>query len=61
MKYWILVILEEGLGCGTCGRVINMGVPAFILVDTGQTPGRVEWLNCLECMKAKFPDIASKF
>ena len=61
MKYWIRVILEYGWGCGTCGRPINMGQPAFILMDTEQIPGRVEWLNCVECMKVKFPDLASEF
>ena len=61
MKYWIIVILEESSQCGTCGHGIDLGKPAFILVDTGQIPGRVEWVNCLECMKVKFPDIASAF
>jgi len=56
MKYWSIVILEEGCRCSNCGSSISKGDPAFILVDTGKVAGSVVGVNCLDCMKAKFPD-----
>ncbi len=65
MKYWIMVILEESCICGTCGCGIELGKLAFVLVDivrrtTGiPSLGDSNWLNCLDCMKEKFPEAVS--
>ncbi|MBA7593753.1 hypothetical protein ES703_00686 [subsurface metagenome] len=61
MKYWILAFMEDSCNCGTCGRVIKSGKPAFILVDTSKPTGGAEWVNCLDCIMEKFPDIHSEF
>jgi len=56
MRFWILAVLEEGCNCQSCGRRLNIGELAYILIDTNEIPVRYEWMDCSDCHKVKFPN-----
>ena len=57
MKFWIRIVTEDTWTCGTCGKILNMGDDAFILVDTSLSIAKYEWSNCLDCLRLKFPNV----
>lgn len=64
MKFWVLVIPESSCSCHQCGRAINYGEPAFLLINSpnlnmGEDLVAIsEAVNCPGCIKARFPDAA---
>ncbi len=53
MKYWIKVILMCGMTCATCGRILDWGDIAYLLVEPTTAPYLPA--KCPMCFAKEFP------